>query len=186
MFCDWSDTIYDEDEVLLALAEQLGNFTMLVGGPEYVHCLLVSFFDFIKLFYQVPFLMTDWICLLVSFLWLASWVLSASFGESGHSWRDSGARQGSGVPAEDFPWALSSGPRSALWASGEALGQRWLVHVTYFCLWSLQCLLPTSFQYSQSWDSSVSSAYLWGVFFFNTTFSVWKNWYFRIVHIKSY
>lgn len=35
------DTIYDEDEVLLALAEQLGNFTMLVGGPEYVHCLLV-------------------------------------------------------------------------------------------------------------------------------------------------
>lgn len=37
-----TDTIYDEDEVLLALAEQLGNFTMLVGGPEYVHCLLVS------------------------------------------------------------------------------------------------------------------------------------------------
>lgn len=36
------DTIYDEDEVLLALAEQLGNFTMLVGGPEYIHCLLVS------------------------------------------------------------------------------------------------------------------------------------------------
>lgn len=36
------DTIYDEDEVLLALAEQLGNFTMLVGGPEYVHCLLVG------------------------------------------------------------------------------------------------------------------------------------------------
>uniref|UniRef100_A0A671WP49 Protein phosphatase 2, regulatory subunit A, beta b n=1 Tax=Sparus aurata TaxID=8175 RepID=A0A671WP49_SPAAU len=35
-----TDTIYDEDEVLLALAEQLGNFTMLVGGPEYVHCLL--------------------------------------------------------------------------------------------------------------------------------------------------
>lgn len=41
-FCHSSDTIYDEDEVLLALAEQLGNFTMLVGGPEYVHCLLVS------------------------------------------------------------------------------------------------------------------------------------------------
>lgn len=40
--CDPLDTIYDEDEVLLALAEQLGNFTMLVGGPEYVHCLLVS------------------------------------------------------------------------------------------------------------------------------------------------
>ena len=38
-----SDTIYDEDEVLLALAEQLGSFTSLVGGPEHVHCLLVSF-----------------------------------------------------------------------------------------------------------------------------------------------
>ena len=37
------DTIYDEDEVLLALAEQLGTFTALVGGPEYVHCLLVSY-----------------------------------------------------------------------------------------------------------------------------------------------
>ena len=37
----FSDTIYDEDEVLLALAEQLGNFTPLVGGPEHVHCLLV-------------------------------------------------------------------------------------------------------------------------------------------------
>lgn len=36
-----ADTIYDEDEVLLALAEQLGTFTALVGGPEYVHCLLV-------------------------------------------------------------------------------------------------------------------------------------------------
>ncbi|KAI2656221.1 hypothetical protein H4Q32_013083 [Labeo rohita] len=35
-----TDTIYDEDEVLLALAEQLGTFTVLVGGPEFVHCLL--------------------------------------------------------------------------------------------------------------------------------------------------
>ncbi|XP_029668414.1 LOW QUALITY PROTEIN: serine/threonine-protein phosphatase 2A 65 kDa regulatory subunit A alpha isoform-like [Formica exsecta] len=35
-----TETIYDEDEVLLALAEQLGTFTPLVGGPEYVHCLL--------------------------------------------------------------------------------------------------------------------------------------------------
>uniref|UniRef100_A0A161MAK8 Serine threonine-protein phosphatase 2a 65 kDa regulatory subunit a alpha isoform n=1 Tax=Triatoma infestans TaxID=30076 RepID=A0A161MAK8_TRIIF len=38
-----TDTIYDEDEVLLALAEQLGQFTSLVGGPEYVYCLLSSF-----------------------------------------------------------------------------------------------------------------------------------------------
>lgn len=29
-----TETIYDEDEVLLALAEQLGNFTALVGGPD--------------------------------------------------------------------------------------------------------------------------------------------------------
>ncbi|CAG7729185.1 unnamed protein product, partial [Allacma fusca] len=34
-----ADTIYDEDEELLALTEQLGNFTQLVGGPEHVHCL---------------------------------------------------------------------------------------------------------------------------------------------------
>uniref|UniRef100_A0A2K6LBP1 Uncharacterized protein n=1 Tax=Rhinopithecus bieti TaxID=61621 RepID=A0A2K6LBP1_RHIBE len=37
-----TDTIYDEDEVLLALAEQLGNFTGLVGGPDFAHCLLVN------------------------------------------------------------------------------------------------------------------------------------------------
>ncbi|XP_067009843.1 serine/threonine-protein phosphatase 2A 65 kDa regulatory subunit A alpha isoform isoform X3 [Anabrus simplex] len=35
-----TETIYDEDEVLLALAEQFGSFTPLVGGPEHVHCLL--------------------------------------------------------------------------------------------------------------------------------------------------
>ncbi|XP_069796060.1 serine/threonine-protein phosphatase 2A 65 kDa regulatory subunit A alpha isoform-like isoform X2 [Narcine bancroftii] len=35
-----TDTIYDEDEVLLALAEQLGSFSALVGGPPHVHCLL--------------------------------------------------------------------------------------------------------------------------------------------------
>ncbi|XP_078093139.1 uncharacterized protein LOC144508703 [Mustelus asterias] len=35
-----TDTIYDEDEVLLALAEQLGSFTALVGGPAFVNCLL--------------------------------------------------------------------------------------------------------------------------------------------------
>ncbi|CAG0892029.1 unnamed protein product [Cyprideis torosa] len=35
-----TESIYDEDEVLLALAEQLGQFTALVGGPEYVHVLL--------------------------------------------------------------------------------------------------------------------------------------------------
>ncbi|XP_072125759.1 serine/threonine-protein phosphatase 2A 65 kDa regulatory subunit A beta isoform-like [Mobula birostris] len=38
-----TDTIFDEDEALLALAEQLGSFTVLVGGPEYVHCLLPPF-----------------------------------------------------------------------------------------------------------------------------------------------
>jgi hypothetical protein len=38
------DTIYDEDEVLLALAEQLGNFTPLVGGPE-VYLFLIKGFN---------------------------------------------------------------------------------------------------------------------------------------------
>ena len=32
--------LFLQDEVLLALAEQLGNFTPLVGGKEHVHCLL--------------------------------------------------------------------------------------------------------------------------------------------------
>lgn len=31
----------DEDEVLLALAEELGGFTPFVGGPSHAHCLLV-------------------------------------------------------------------------------------------------------------------------------------------------
>lgn len=35
-----ADTIYDEDEVLVALAEQFGQFTKLVGGPEHSHVLL--------------------------------------------------------------------------------------------------------------------------------------------------
>ena len=32
--------IYEEDEVLIVLAEQFGNFTQYIGGPEFVHCLL--------------------------------------------------------------------------------------------------------------------------------------------------
>lgn len=35
-----TETIYDEDEVLLALAEQLGNFMSYVGGSEYAYTLL--------------------------------------------------------------------------------------------------------------------------------------------------
>ncbi|KAK4337262.1 hypothetical protein RND71_043260 [Anisodus tanguticus] len=35
-----TDIIYDDDEVLLAIADNLGTFTPLVGGPEYAHCLL--------------------------------------------------------------------------------------------------------------------------------------------------
>ena len=39
-----SDTLDDDDEVLWALAEQLGDkdFVVFVGGPEYAHTLLVS------------------------------------------------------------------------------------------------------------------------------------------------
>ena len=38
-----TDTLDDDDEVLWALAEQLGDkdFVVLVGGPEYAHTLLV-------------------------------------------------------------------------------------------------------------------------------------------------
>ena len=50
-----TETIYDEDEVLLALAEQLGNFTALVGGPDHVHCLLVSLSSKFKIRYLVLF-----------------------------------------------------------------------------------------------------------------------------------
>ena len=34
------ESIDDEDEVLLALAEELGNFVDYVGGPQYAHLLL--------------------------------------------------------------------------------------------------------------------------------------------------
>ncbi|TGZ72642.1 hypothetical protein CRM22_001970 [Opisthorchis felineus] len=35
-----ADIIYDEDEVLREMAQQLAEFVPLVGGPEYVYCLL--------------------------------------------------------------------------------------------------------------------------------------------------
>jgi len=44
-----TETIYDEDEVLLALAEQLGNFTNYVGGPEFAYTLLVKYLNIIYL-----------------------------------------------------------------------------------------------------------------------------------------
>lgn len=34
------DSVEDEDEVLAALSEELGNFTEYVGGPEFGHVLL--------------------------------------------------------------------------------------------------------------------------------------------------
>lgn len=34
------DSVEDEDEVLTALSEELGNFVEYVGGPEYGHVLL--------------------------------------------------------------------------------------------------------------------------------------------------
>lgn len=39
-----TETIYDEDEVLLALAEQLGNFTNYVGGSDFAYTLLVIYY----------------------------------------------------------------------------------------------------------------------------------------------
>ena len=47
------DTIYDEDEVLLALAEQLGTFTQLVGGENYVHVLLVRMRETVRVFAEM-------------------------------------------------------------------------------------------------------------------------------------
>lgn len=35
-----SDSVEDEDEVLTALSEELGNFTEYVGGPDFGHVLL--------------------------------------------------------------------------------------------------------------------------------------------------
>lgn len=37
---DFLESVEDEDEVLAALAEELGNFIEYVGGPEYAHVLL--------------------------------------------------------------------------------------------------------------------------------------------------
>lgn len=34
------ESVEDEDEVLTALSEELGNFVEYVGGPEYGHVLL--------------------------------------------------------------------------------------------------------------------------------------------------
>jgi serine/threonine-protein phosphatase 2A regulatory subunit A len=35
-----NESVDDEDEVLLALAEELGDFVPLVGGPQHAHFLL--------------------------------------------------------------------------------------------------------------------------------------------------
>lgn len=35
-----AESVEDEDEVLTALSEELGNFVEYVGGPEYSHVLL--------------------------------------------------------------------------------------------------------------------------------------------------
>jgi serine/threonine-protein phosphatase 2A regulatory subunit A len=34
------ENVDDEDEILLAVADELANFTEYVGGPEYAHYLL--------------------------------------------------------------------------------------------------------------------------------------------------
>jgi serine/threonine-protein phosphatase 2A regulatory subunit A len=40
MFSFITESVEDEDEVLVALSEELGNFVEYVGGPEYGHVLL--------------------------------------------------------------------------------------------------------------------------------------------------
>lgn len=40
-FPGWNqDSLDDEDEVLLVIAEELGNFVEVVGGPAHAHLLL--------------------------------------------------------------------------------------------------------------------------------------------------
>ncbi len=36
----FTESVEDEDEVLTALSEELGNFVEYVGGPEWAHVLL--------------------------------------------------------------------------------------------------------------------------------------------------
>lgn len=38
--CNWIESVEDEDEVLVALSEELGNFVEYVGGPQWGHVLL--------------------------------------------------------------------------------------------------------------------------------------------------
>lgn len=40
VFIGLTESVEDEDEVLTALSEELGNFVEYVGGPEYGHVLL--------------------------------------------------------------------------------------------------------------------------------------------------
>lgn len=40
VFIGRTESVEDEDEVLTALSEELGNFVEYVGGPEYGHVLL--------------------------------------------------------------------------------------------------------------------------------------------------
>jgi hypothetical protein len=60
-----TETIYDEDEVLLALAEQLGSFTPLVGGPDHVHCLLVNICRNVKIQLPIQCYVQLYLCLYV-------------------------------------------------------------------------------------------------------------------------
>lgn len=42
------ESVEDEDEVLLALAEQLGSFVPLIGGPAHAHVLLPALEELAK------------------------------------------------------------------------------------------------------------------------------------------
>ena len=70
-----TETLYDEDEVLLALAEQLGTFTPLIGGPEFVCHLLVSSFILDSLQKRLGRVSTDLTSLILfyiykNFIWI--------------------------------------------------------------------------------------------------------------------
>lgn len=58
------DTIYDEDEILLALAEQMGNLVPYVGGPEYASSLLAPLENLVSVSsvaYMPAYLTSSWL-----------------------------------------------------------------------------------------------------------------------------
>ena len=111
-------------QVLLALAEQLGTFTPLVGGKEHVHCLLPP---------------------LESLATVEETIVRDKVGNKFFLW---GLKYyacsilGGGEPAHDRRAAQPRGSRDPLRAPGQETQWRRLVHLQDFSLRPLCLLLP--------------------------------------------